>query len=354
MPELLKFEYKRILSCKPVYFILAAAAIMPLAAGIGLNFLFNVLGIDDFGELDGFSAANEKFFTWYVICYFYTRLPIFLALFTSLFLGRDFKDGFVRNKITAGHSRFEVYASAMITQVSLTAVLCIIYVLVGTVTMALSPMGANINGGEMLLRAFVLMLSLIGMSVMFTALSMAINNRALVTVITVVFVMGLGLAGTLASSYSYSASMVDEYIEVCEDKIEEYEDSYGVSYYTVPEKKDYINAGWYFGHTLYVLTNAGMDSDLVANIENSILTFDEDQMFAYPKKVTRMGFTQSLMTALFTESNPPPLDKKDMKKIDGMIVDIDDLMVTYSVKSVIWIAIFAAGGYAVFRKKNLS
>ena len=43
-----------------------------------------------------------------------------------------------------------------------------------------------------------------------------------------------------------------------------------------------------------------------------------------------------------------------MKKIDGMIVDIDDLLVAYSIKSVVWTAIFAAGGYAIFRKKNLS
>ena len=355
MPELLKFEYRRILKCKPVYFMLAAAVIMPLVAAIGLNVLFNVLGVDDFSDLEGYSAGNVKFFTWFIISYFYTRLPIFLALFTSLFLGRDFKDGFIRNKITAGHSRFSIYASAMITQVSVTAALCVVYVLIGTVTMALSPMGANLNNGEMLLRAFVLMLSLIGMTVLFTALSMAINNRALVTVLTVVFVMSLGLVGTVAANYAYSAEMVDDYIDVCEDKVDEYENDYGYAYYTVPEKKDYINAGWYIGHTLYVTTNAGLEKELMSNLQDSMLSAtDEDEFLAYPKKITRMGFSQQIMTALFGSSNPPPLDKKDMKKIDGLIVDIDDLMLAYSVKSVIWIAIFYAGGYAIFRKKNLS
>ncbi|MCR5614785.1 MAG: ABC transporter permease [Saccharofermentans sp.] len=355
MLELLKFEYKRMLSCKPVYFILAAAVIMPLVAGIGLNFLFYVVGIEDFGELEGYTAANEKFFTWFIISYFYTRLPIFLALFTSLFLGRDFKDGFVRNKVTAGHSRLSIYASAMITQVSFTAALCVIYVFIGTVTMALSPMGANLNNGEMLLRAFVLMLSLIGMTVLFTALSMAINNRALVTVISVVFVMALGLAGSLATSYSYSAKTIDDYIDVCEDKVDEYENDYGYNYYTVPEKEDYINAGWAIGHTLYVTTNAGLEKELMSNLQDAVLSIaDDDEIFAYPKKITRMGFSQQLISALFGSGNPPPLDKHDLKKIDGMVVDIDDLMLAYSLKSVIWIAIFAGGGYAIFRKKNLS
>ena len=354
MPELLKFEYKRLLTCKPLYFILAAAAIIPLAAGIGVNVFFGILGVDDFDSLNGFTSGNEQFFTWFVISFFHTRLPIFIALFTSLFLGRDFRDGFVRNKVTAGHSRLSIYASAMITQVSVTAALCIIYVLVGTVTMALSPMGANLNGGEMLIRAFVLMLSLIAMTVLFTALSMALNGKVLVTVISVVFVMALGLAGSLASTYSYSSDMIDEYIDVCEDKIDEYEEEYGYVYYTVPKRSDYINYGWYIGHPLYVLTNAGIEKDLMASLENSVLTFDADEIFSYPKKVARMGYGQSLITAIFTNSNPPPLDKKDMKKIDGMIVDIDDLLVAYSIKSVVWTAIFAAGGYAIFRKKNLS
>ena len=97
MPELLKFEYKRLLTCKPLYFILAAAAIIPLAAGIGVNIFFGLLGVDDFDALN-FTSGNEQFFTWFVISFFHTRLPIFIALFTSLFLGRDFRDGFVRNK----------------------------------------------------------------------------------------------------------------------------------------------------------------------------------------------------------------------------------------------------------------
>ena len=358
MLELLKFEYKRILTCKPLYFLAAAAAIIPLAAGIGLNLFFNLLEIDITGEL---SSSQEKFFTWFVIAYFYERLPIFLALFTSLFLGRDFKDGFVRNKITAGHSRLSIYASAMITQISVTAALTVIYVLVGTVTMAISPLGANLNNGEMFLRVLVLMLSLIGMTVLFTALSMAINNRALVTVLSVVFVMGLGIMNTAATSYSYSEKMVDEYIEACEDAIDDMDDmdsDLGYSFaqyynYDVPDKKDYINYGWYICHPIYVLTNAGIEGDLMPTLQNSVLV-SSDEMFSYPKKVSHAGFTSSIMTYLFSESNPPPLTDKQIKKIDGMIVDVDDLLVAYTVKSLVWIAIFSAGGYAIFRKKNLS
>ena len=48
MPELLKFEYKRLLTCKPLYFILAAAAIIPLAAGIGVNVFYSKFSRKDF------------------------------------------------------------------------------------------------------------------------------------------------------------------------------------------------------------------------------------------------------------------------------------------------------------------
>lgn len=37
-----------------------------------------------------------------------------IAAFISLFVGEDFSDGFVRNKIIAGHSRYNIYASNLI------------------------------------------------------------------------------------------------------------------------------------------------------------------------------------------------------------------------------------------------
>ena len=357
MPELLKFEYKRILTCKPLYFIAAAAVILPLAAGIGLNIFFDMM--TEGADLKDLSAGNVKFFTWFVISYFYTRLPIFLALFTSLFIGRDFKDGFIRNKITAGHSRLTIYASAMITQISVTAALSAIYVLVGTVTMALSPLGANINNGEMFLRAFVLLLSLIGMTTLFTALTMILKSRALATVLCVVFVMGLGIVNSAAFNYCYSEKMVDDYIEACEDKMDEYDDmsselGYSMSsYYSVPEKSDYINYGWYVCHPIYFLTNAGLESDIMADLQSAILVDDENDMFTYPKKVSHAGFVNSIMSMLFSNTYNP-LTTKEINKIDGMVVRVDDLLVIYTVKSLVWTAIFAGGGYAIFRKRNIN
>lgn len=355
MLELLKFEYKRILTCKPLYFIVAAAVILPLAAGIGLNVFFDLM--TDGADLKDLSAGNVKFFTWFVVSYFYTRLPIFMALFTSLFIGRDFKDGFIRNKITAGHSRLTIYASAMITQISVTAALSAIYVLVGTITMALSPLGANINNGEMFLRAFVLLLSLIGMTTLFTALTMIMKSRALATVLCVVFVMGLGIMNSAAFNYCYSEKMVDDYIEACEDKMDEYVslDEYGYmsQYYKVPEKKDYINYGWYVCHPIYVLTNAGMESDIMADLQSAIMVDDEDDMFTYPKKVSHAGFVNSIVSMLFSNTYSP-LTTKELNKIDGMVVRVDDLLVAYTVKSIVWTAIFAGGGYAIFRKRNIN
>ena len=113
MLKLMIFEFRRI--AKSIFFWIVAAysfiwpvltalfyrAIMSLDLSEGIKFVSIHLSDDEI-----------KYLTWFIAAAFMTELPKFTALFTCLHLGRDYTDGIVRNKIIAGHSRFEHFPHA--------------------------------------------------------------------------------------------------------------------------------------------------------------------------------------------------------------------------------------------------
>ena len=53
-----------------------------------------------------------------------------MSLFTSLFVGTEYSDGVIRNKIIAGHKRMNIYASNFIMSVIVGVIIEVIYLLI--------------------------------------------------------------------------------------------------------------------------------------------------------------------------------------------------------------------------------
>ena len=111
----------------------------------------------------------------------------------------------------------------------------------------------------------------------------------------------------------------------------------------MPERKDVFSFGWYVGRPFYLLTTAGLGREFVtANISS----------MDYSRTTLHDGFVNNFST-FFTES-PFWFDDDDLADIDGCEVSYKSLMFQYNIKSIVWSAIFACGGYAIFRKKDLN
>lgn len=67
------------------------------------------------------STLESTFFTYVAI------VPILFPVFTSLFLGTEFSDGTIRNKLIIGHSRCSVYLSDLVVCILTGLFLCLIY-----------------------------------------------------------------------------------------------------------------------------------------------------------------------------------------------------------------------------------
>ena len=341
MPELLKFEYLRILKSKMIWVMIAISAVLPVLAVIGVQLILVLMN----GELSfSLTKGNERFISWFVISYFYERLPIFIALFTPLFIGRDYKDGFIRNKITAGHTRFQVFCSAVITQASVTVCLCVVYILSGIIALLLTG-HLDLNHGEMIMRCLVLTLSLTATSVLFAVISLLIKSRAGTVVICAAFIFVSSTAAPAVTTFSYNHKMIDQYEEVYTDQLDLFNESEF-------NKKDFFNAGWYILHPVYEVTNAGLGPEFVKTT-SSFSLMEMDNLFEYNEKIARTGFVNQIYTIVTNNYGSFLLTEKDLKKIDGAYVKSSVAGAEYTVKSLVWMAVYFGGGYCLFRKKNL-
>ncbi len=351
MLELLIFEYYRILKSKYIWVLAGLCAIMPILAAVAIQLILGELGED---IIDQLKTSNVRFLTWYVIAYFYERVPLLLGLFVPLFIGRDYKDGFIRNKLTAGHKRIEIFASAIITEVTVAVALSIIYIVFGLASIACTSVGCDVNKGEMFGRAFTLLLSLIATTTLFAVISLLIKSRAGTVVICIAFVFSFGMFKLLASNYSYTHEMVDEYEELYDEVAERYSGGSPTTdiYFSIPEfNRDlYFNSGWYIGHPLFVVTNAALGSEFIPTLQSMIMSTDA---FEYPDKIDRLGMVDSVLSAFTGNYGQYLIDQRDLEDIPGAFVKYREAEVIYNLKSVVWIGIYFGAGYALFRKKNI-
>ena len=355
MRELLKFEYYRIFKSKIIWVMVGLSFALPMFAAIALHFIIKKFGIDlDDMDLD---KDNIRYVTWFIISYFYERLPVVIALFAPLFIGRDYKDGFIRNKLTAGHTRLEIFVSAIVTQATVTAVLSVCYMLGGMLGLLPTMFGVDLNHGEMFIRAGTLLLSLIATTILFSALALLIKSRAGVVVIAIAFIFSFGIFNTLASSYSYSHKTIDAYEELYNETMERFSQSEGANYYSIDEmeldKDSYFNVGWYIGHPIFLCTNATLSSEMIPSFSTMMGVSSADGFFEYGNKIHRTAFSNSLFTLFSGNYASYLIDQNDIYDLPGVTVRVEEAELAYNIKSVLWGVIYFAAGYALFRKKNI-
>lgn len=56
-------------------------------------------------------------------------IGIVMSAFTGLFLGTEYSDGAIRNKVTAGHSRYAIYLAGLLVNIFVSFTLCAAYML---------------------------------------------------------------------------------------------------------------------------------------------------------------------------------------------------------------------------------
>lgn len=103
------------------------------------------------------------------------------TIFISFFIGRDYSDKTIRNKITVGHSKNEIYAAYFITIAISTLIWILLWLSGGVIGAVIS--GKEIETASLLLDGAVVLLYNLSFASVLTAFCMITPSRALSVVI---------------------------------------------------------------------------------------------------------------------------------------------------------------------------
>ena len=197
MIELLYANFSRIMKNKLFWLCMLVMVGLPLYA-VGVRYYDYYISSETVWETaDGL---------WFVGGIY---LAVIQSIFISLFIGAEFSDGTIRNKLIVGHTRSEIYVSNLITSsiVSLFYHLIYIVVLFGAGSCLLKSWDTP-KKTLFVLTALSLM-TVIALSAIFTMLAMLIHSRS----VGAVTAMLVAMAMLIASMTIVSMLSAREYID---------------------------------------------------------------------------------------------------------------------------------------------
>jgi len=136
--------------------------------------------------------ANSYFF------FFITYIGAVLAVFATLFIGTEYSDGTIRNKISIGHRRCDIYFSNLIIVAATGAIFCITHMLMA-VLIGIPFVGTAVlpEFSSILWRLGCVGLIVLAYAALFTLFAMLDGNKSRAAVISLILALVLAASGML-------------------------------------------------------------------------------------------------------------------------------------------------------------
>lgn len=186
MNKLLSANLARLLRSR-VFHISVLAALL-------LGFVFPVTAYVDMRDSGFVYTLDERFFC------FVALIGIIMAVCCSLFVGTEYSDGTIRNKLVVGHTRMTVYLSELAVCMAAGIILCVLS-MAASAAAGIPLLGFFKDGPEVVL---LLILCTWAVSVAYAALyvmiSMICHSRAISAVLCILFAFFLIIASTYIES----------------------------------------------------------------------------------------------------------------------------------------------------------
>lgn len=166
-----------------------------------------------------------------------TIIGIVIAIFISLFLGVEYSDGGVRNKISIGHRRKNIYLSNLIVS-SVVSLFFYAIFLVIMIAIGIPLFGAGtIPISLILMKLLVMTLVIIAYSSIFTFVAMVCSNKTVIAITTILLSFGMIFFVT----YCYNILSTPEYIQVGNlvDGETQFKEEYNPKYPSPEKRKVY-------------------------------------------------------------------------------------------------------------------
>lgn len=125
-----------------------------------------------------------------LMLYYSILIGVVIAIFTSLFLGVEYSDGAIRNKISIGHKRAHIYLSNFIVTIITSIYSYFIFLFVialvgipffGTITISLSFLFVLVG---------CVLVAILAYSSIFTFIAMIISNKTITSIVSILLAFG--------------------------------------------------------------------------------------------------------------------------------------------------------------------
>ena len=159
---------------------------------------------------------------WYLLSPF-SVISFFCPIFSSIFIGTEYNDGTMRNRLIVGHTRKNIYLANFITvcaaNIIITLISSIIIMIFGTLMLGWSM----INPVLFLLHYISGIMMLIAFTGFFTLVAMVLSNKTASTVTCIVsFLLSYMVAGVirrLVFSFYNGESISDVFYDLSSDMV---------------------------------------------------------------------------------------------------------------------------------------
>lgn len=228
-----------------------------------LGLLFTTVGSLVFSFLNYHSSLSYQEEALYVEDLLFNLFPLLgsvTAFFISLYIGGDYDHGTIRNKLTVGHTRAQVYFSNLaVCLLASTLFLAGMLVFSGVPGYFLTD-AFLLPWNQLLFLLLCCLLAIAAFTTLYLALAMAIPSRAFSVTVTVVLFLGLVAAAGFFQAVLLEPEMAYESIEITMD---------GVQFGDMVENPAYVDG---FQRTLYEFLYDLLPTGQSASINN--LMFD--------------------------------------------------------------------------------
>ncbi len=173
---------------------------------VGLAIFMACLGYSDMNKYGRTIEVEQLMFNYS------TMIGVVIAIFTSLFLGVEYSDGTMRNKISIGHKRIDIYLSNLII-VTITSLFSYILFL-GTVSAIGIPLfGSTTIGFPTLIKLLgCIFVAIIAYASIFTFISMLISNKTISSIVNIMLAFGMIIYSLTFLNFLSMPEYVPEYI----------------------------------------------------------------------------------------------------------------------------------------------
>lgn len=165
-------------------------------AGMAVFALF--MKIMDYVSMREYSGSVPSFESLLLI--YALVIGFLMAAFVSLFVGTEYSDGTIRNKLIIGHTRVSIYLSNLITCFAAGVMMCLAYLIPALAVSVLLCRSDSTDFRMLLLMILYSFVLTLAFTSLYTLAGMICQNKALTAVITILVICFFSVASIYISA----------------------------------------------------------------------------------------------------------------------------------------------------------